>query len=201
MKTAYMIHGGGEDPSSCWFPWLKKQLEQNKYTVFIPQMPNRTEDISGWVDVLVRTITNQGQTIIIGHSRGCQAILRYLQNSSLKFAGIYLVAPFTKLKHDDWRSQSIAHWLKKPIDWMAIKKTAPIFVAIFSDNDDIVDVSESDIFKKNLGAKIIIEHKQGHFDDAAKITELPRLWSELNKTPTFSYNLKSCVFRLVVKSE
>lgn len=181
MTQAYIIHGGGEGPDSCWFPWLKQKLEKKGYQVSIPLMPERSVDIQGWVDVLNANIKPSPQTIIVGHSRGCQAILRYLQNAPALFSGVYLVAPYTKLKFNDWRSKSIEHWLSKPIKWSAVKKSAKTFVALFSDNDEIVDISQAKVFETNLGARVVLEHNKGHFDDAAKITELPSLLAEIDR--------------------
>lgn len=181
MKNAYIIHGGGEGPDSCWFPWAKRKLEQRGYRVSIPLMPERSVDIQGWVDVLESNIEPGTQNIIVGHSRGCQAILRYLQDVSGQFSGVYLVAPFTKLKFDDWRAKSIEHWLNKPIRWAAVKKSAKTFVALFSDNDEIVDISQAKVFETNLGAKVVLEHNKGHYDAASKITELPSLLVEIER--------------------
>ena len=46
-------------------------------------------------------------------------------------------------------------------------------IAIFSDNDPLVPITDSKIFEKELGAKIIIENNKGHFSGSDGITELP----------------------------
>ena len=40
-------------------------------------------------------------------------------------------------------------------------------------NDPFVPIIDAEIFKNKLGAKIIIEHNQGHFSGSDGITELP----------------------------
>ena len=40
MKQALILHGTDATPASNWFTWLKKQLEQDDYTVWLPQPPN-----------------------------------------------------------------------------------------------------------------------------------------------------------------
>ena len=46
-------------------------------------------------------------------------------------------------------------------------------MAIFSDNDPFVPLNDSKIFKNKLNAKIIIEHKKGHFDPSSGVRKLP----------------------------
>jgi hypothetical protein len=36
MKTAIIIHGTGGSPDENWFPWMKTQLEEQGYRVFVP---------------------------------------------------------------------------------------------------------------------------------------------------------------------
>ncbi len=47
------------------------------------------------------------------------------------------------------------------------------FVAIFSDNAKWVPLSDSRIFKEWLGAKVIVEHKKGHFSGSDNNLKLP----------------------------
>ena len=47
------------------------------------------------------------------------------------------------------------------------------FFCIFSDNDPYIPLSDAEIFKDNLNAKIIIEHNKGHFDPSSNIKEVP----------------------------
>lgn len=70
-------------------------------------------------------------------------------------------------------SQIAKPWLETPLNWDKIKSRANKFVAIFSDNDVVVPLSDSEIFKEKLNADIIIEHQMGHFNGSDGIKELP----------------------------
>ena len=52
-------------------------------------------------------------------------------------------------------------------------------VALFSDDDPVVPLSDAKLFEERLGAKVIVEKGNGHFDDDAGVTELPVVLDEL----------------------
>jgi len=186
MKIAYLIHGWEGNPDNCWFPWLKQELIKQGYTVTIPSMPNPTHPtIKEWVDTLNKIIKPDPETILIGHSIGCQAILRYLEslNSTIKFAGIFFVGGWVTLKPkavEETGSKEIAKpWLETPLNWQKIFPHSDNVITIFSTNDYFVYVEDSQIFKEKLHAKVIIEENQGHFDDESHIKKIPSLLREI----------------------
>ena len=54
-------------------------------------------------------------------------------------------------------------------------------IAVFSDDDPDVPMSDSRLFKEKLNAKIITEHNKGHFSDDAGVKELPVILNEILK--------------------
>lgn len=183
-KRAFIIHGWEGHPEEGWFPWLKKQLEQLSFEVKVPSMPSPEEPkIKEWTSFLSEQVGSPDEnTFLVGHSMGCQAILRYLENlpSDIKIGGIFLVAGFINLVNlESPEEEKIAKpWLTKPIGWKKIRLHTDNIVAIFSDNDTWVPLSDSKIFKDRLGAKIIIERKKGHFSGDDKVNTLPNLLKE-----------------------
>ena len=81
MKKAYLVHGWMGNPNNCWFPCLKEKLEELNFEVIIPQMPNPGEPkIETWVPHLQEIAKDADEeSIFIGHSIGCQTILRFLE--------------------------------------------------------------------------------------------------------------------------
>ena len=63
--------------------------------------------------------------------------------------------------------------------WDEVRKHASGFVAIFSDNDPFVPLTETDLFREKLGAEIIMEHGKGHFSGEDGIKELPVILENL----------------------
>ena len=184
-KRVFMIHGWEGSPDNCWFPWLKKELESRGFQVYTPEMPDSEEPkIEPWVSTLSKIVESpDSETYFIGHSIGCQTIMRYLQilPESTKVGGVIFVAGFFNLPNlETQEEKDIAKpWLKTRIDTDKIKTLTDNIVAIFSDDDPDVPLDDSELFKERLGAKIIIEHNKGHFSDDANVTELPIVLEEL----------------------
>ncbi|MBI2031081.1 MAG: serine hydrolase family protein [Candidatus Levybacteria bacterium] len=178
MKRVFIIHGWDGYPEEGWFPWLKSQLEK-EYDVIIPSMPD-TENpkIVPWVRKLEKTVGEiRKDDILIGHSIGCQAILRFLEKTDnhLKVDKVILVAPWLRLTNlEDEESWKIAKpWLEAPINLSKVKIKAKSFTTVFSDNDPFVPLNNKNDFKTKLGAKIVIERNKGHFNGDDGVTELP----------------------------
>lgn len=178
MKTIYLIHGWGGNPKSePWFEWLKKGCEKRKWRLIIPEMPETdTPKINEWIEKLDETIKNDNEIYLIGHSIGAQAIMRFLEKKELKVKGIIFVAGWFNLletAYEDESEKEIAKpWLETSIDYEKVKKGTEKILAIFSNNDSCVPVSDSEIFKEKLNARIIIKENQEHFNDTKQIKEI-----------------------------
>lgn len=185
-KRVFIVHGWDGHPEEGWFPWLRQELESKNFEVIIPQMPEaKVPKIENWVPALAAVVgvPNDG-TYFVGHSMGCQAILRYLDTLSegSKVGGAVFVAGFAKrltnLGIDDGEDEEAnnaiaAPWLERPLDWPKIKSILPKSAAIFSDNDPFVPLDNQDDFKEKLGSQIIIEHEKSHFSGEEGFTNLP----------------------------
>ena len=176
-KRVFLIHGWEGYPENCWFPWLKSQLEEKCFKVIVPSMPHPEEPtIKDWVCHLFDIVGESDKnTYFVGHSIGCQTILRYLERVKKPIGGVVCVAGFFRLLHLKTKEEKEAAkpWLESKMDYKKIKKNAGPIIAIFSDNDPDVDLGDKDLFEQHLDAKTIIEHCKGHFSDDAGIKELP----------------------------
>ncbi|MBI1972620.1 alpha/beta hydrolase, partial [Candidatus Woesearchaeota archaeon] len=120
MNTAVLIHRWDGNPGADWYPWLKKELEMKNFKVIVPSMPNTTEPkIEEWVSHLKKIVPNPDKnTYFIGHSMGCQTIMRYLETlPHVKVGGIIFVAGWFYLKNleNDEVEQIAKPWLTTPI--------------------------------------------------------------------------------------
>lgn len=181
MKRVFIIHGWDGEPDEGIFPWLKKELETKGFQVFNPAMPEPLNpQIDPWVKFLAEQVgIPDKDTIFFGHSIGSQTILRYLESLSedIKVSGAVFLAPWVNLNPIAYETDEdliIAKpWLETKLGWDKVKSHTNKFVAIFSDDDALVPISDSKIFENELGAKIIIEHGKGHFSGDTGIKELP----------------------------
>jgi len=181
MKRVFIIHGWDGHPEEGWFPWLKKRLEEKGFQVFNPAMPEPLNPkINEWVQFLREQVGSPDQaTYLIGHSIGAQTILRYLESlpENAKIGGAVFIAGWINLTDEAYEDDNDIEigrpWLETPINWAKVKSHTNKFTAIFSDNDPLVPMSDSEIFKEKVGAKIIVEHNKGHFNDESGTKELP----------------------------
>ena|SRR3989344_2294114 len=186
-KRVFIVHGWDGYPEEGWFPWLKKELKKRNFKVFVPSMPNPDEPtIDAWIQFLKKQVGNPDkETFFVGHSIGCQAILRYLKSlpQEKRVGGTIFVAGWIHLlpeAREEKGAEEIAKpWLETPILWNKIIKHTNNFVAIFSDNDPFVPKEDSKIFKEKLNARIILETDKGHFSGSDNINEFPTVLNSL----------------------
>lgn len=162
--------------------WLKFSLEEKGYEVFVPEMPEPAfPKIESWIGKLKDVVLLDKETIFVGHSIGCQAILRYLEtlDESIKISGAILMAPWMELDKQTTEDEGqegieIAKpWIETPVDFQKVKSHLGKVVAIFSNNDPYVPLSQKNLFEKELDAEIIVENDKGHFTVSDDIDKLP----------------------------
>src|SRR3989344_2380853 len=138
MKVrVYIVHKWDGLPSSNWYPWLKKELEQRGFQVIVPAMPDTEQPvIEKWVGYLSFELKNPDESVyLIGHSIGCQTIMRYLENlpKPHKLAGVLFVSGWFTLKQEKLKEEgeeimAIAKpWLETSIDTNKVRNTAQAF--------------------------------------------------------------------------
>lgn len=154
-----------------WRPWLKAELEKRSFSVSIPAMPKSLNPVqSEWVQTIKGLVGKSGDDcILIGHSLGVVAILRYLEVADKKVAGALLVAgpvEYNGLKE-------IENFFSKGFNWEEIRKNCEKFVVIISDNDRYVPIRHGEIYRKNLAAKVMLLPGRGHFSSDEGCTSLP----------------------------
>src|SRR3972149_11827600 len=126
MKRAIIVHGWDFNPDMNWYPWLKKELEKRDYSVIVPSMPETSEPkINDWVSYLEKIIGKLDEnTLLIGHSIGCQTIMRYLESSDYNGkVNVIFVAGWFKLDNLEGEDvENIAKpWLETQINFNKIK--------------------------------------------------------------------------------
>ncbi|MDO8728407.1 MAG: alpha/beta hydrolase [bacterium] len=181
MKKIYLVHGWEGTPGKL-FIWIADELKKVGFEVKALSMPNQDEPIiKDWVVKLKETvgIKPNENIIFVGHSIGCQAILRYvagLENPGL-FGGCVFIAPWLKVSGLETKEEeNIAKpWVEISIDDKKVLKHIPRnkIVAIFSDNDPFVPKANWDLFERLFGAKIIMESGKGHITENDGVNTLP----------------------------
>jgi predicted alpha/beta hydrolase family esterase/uncharacterized LabA/DUF88 family protein len=139
QKRVVIVHRWSGGPDDDWRPWLKDELEKRGHEVLIPEMPDtEVPVIEKWVNHLSSVVGKpDSDTYFIGHSIGCQTILRYLETVDTPVGGAVFVAGWFDLKNlEDKETEDIARpWVETPINIKKVKSVLPKSSLIISDND------------------------------------------------------------------
>ena len=182
MKRVFIIHRWEGGPDDDWRPWVKEELEKLGCQVFVPSMPDTNVPvIEKWLNHLSEIVgTPDSETYFIGHSIGCQIILRYLEKASVLVGGAIFVSGWFNLENlENEEVKQIAHpWITTPINIEKIKKVLPKSTLIISDNDPFGAFEENKQKFAELGSKIVILHEAGHITEDDGFRKLPELLVE-----------------------
>jgi len=162
-KRIIIIHCWEGYPNYCWYPKVKKDLEEKGFEVLVPEMPETNlPKLPAWLQKLKEVIGSPDEDLyLVGHSLGCITILKYLESleGDIKISGVVLVAGFT----DNLGFKEITGFFEEPVNFEKIKERCKNFIAINSDNDPYVALKYGDEFKNKLNAELIIKRNMGHF--------------------------------------
>lgn len=162
MKNAVILHGTNGYPEENWFTWLKGELEEKGYKVWLPQLPKCDKpNVDTYNKFLIQDWEYNSETTLIGHSSGAVEILSLLENlpEGIVIDKAILVAGFIDNLNWDALNELFIH----SFDWDKIKSKCKKFVLIHSDNDPYVPLEHGNVLKKNLGADLILKEGQKHF--------------------------------------
>lgn len=177
MARVFIVHCWGGKPQQKWYPWLASSLKARGHQVFVPAMPETdTPKIGPWLKKMKATVgAVRPSDVFVGHSIGCQTIMRFLLSQPKKCAAALLVAGFAMpMNFSAEEAATVLEWLYPTFDPALVKSKSRAWRAIFSSNDPWVDGNiNGQIFEKTLGAKVNIYPNRGHFSDEKKDRELP----------------------------
>lgn len=141
MKNAIILHGqpgrkeyyDPESPSMSnahWIAWLQAQLLKNDIAAATPEVPNAFKPEWELWKQEVERFDLKPDSIIVGHSRGCDFWLRYLsENKNISVGKVVLVAPSL-----GWHYSDDHYFGDYKIDSKLAKRTKGITI-FHSDND------------------------------------------------------------------
>lgn len=170
MKRVIIVHrweGGSQDD---WRLWLKTELERMGFEVLVPDMPDTDVPvIEKWVDKLKEVVgTPDSETYFIGHSIGCQTILRYLETIDTEVGGALFVAGWFNLENleDEEVAEIAKPWIETPIDIQKVQSVLPKSILLISKDDPYGAFQENvDKFSQFVTHTSVFDHA-GHFTES-----------------------------------
>ena len=176
MKVVLM-HGKNTNPNEKWYPWFEKQIKKKGIEYIAPKLLNAKDpEIGDWMEQLEQTNPDE-ETILIGHSRGGVAVLRWLEQLSKgkKVKKVILVATNSgNSKKRNKTENNRGFFTKEGYDFSKIKLHCDNFVVIHSKDDKWVSFDAGEENAKGLDAKFKIYYDKGHFGikESPKIPEV-----------------------------
>jgi predicted alpha/beta hydrolase family esterase len=134
MKAAIIPGNGSENIVNCnWYGWLFEELQsQHGVQAILRKMPDPVyarETI--WLPFMEKELGCNRDTLIIGHSSGAAAAMRYAETRQVK--GLVLISAYTSDLGDDVEKTS--GYFSRPWDWEAIKRNTEFRVQFGSKDD------------------------------------------------------------------
>lgn len=158
-KVIFLPGNGGDGNTSYgWFPYVKDELLKLGYEVINPVFPDGELAREHYWLKFLDSLKPDENTILIGHSSGAVAIMRYTENH--KILGSVLVAPcYTDLGLD---SEKLSGYYDLPWDWERIKSNQKWIIQFSSMNDPFIPIDEARFINNKLETKYF-ELDEGHF--------------------------------------
>ena len=184
MKKILILHGTSGNSKSNWFLWLKRNLEEQGYLVWVPDLPHAEKpNISRYNKFIFanKDWSFDEETYIVGHSSGAVAILGLLQHlpQDIKINTCVLVGSFK----GDLGWETLNELFLEKFNFDLIKSHARKFIFIHSDNDPYCPLEHAKYLAKKLDGKLIIKKGGGHFsaNDDPKWKKFPFILELLKK--------------------
>jgi len=178
MTKVYVVHGWGHSSNMPWIKWLEEELSlKHNFEVYALDMPNTDHPkIEEWVSFLKENVKEiDDATYFVGHSIGCQTILRFLEREpkSEHVKGCFFVAPWLEIIGLEDDEMAIAHpWTSSNINPSRVEQHTGNISCLFSSDDNFISREEIEKFKDQFGAKILMRSHSGHFENDLELREI-----------------------------
>ncbi len=161
-----LIGRWGTRPGRDWYPWFHTAADAD---VHIPEMPEPDNPTpAAWIDAVQRHLAEipaDTRVLLVGHSVGCQAIVRALSASPAvrPLLGAVFVAGWWTVGQP-W--PSLEPWCKTDYDFSRARKALPRSIVLVSTNDPFnPDFEENGaLWTERLGSEVHVVPGAGHFN-------------------------------------
>lgn len=166
---AILIHGnGGSTAADIWLPWVERSLASLGIGVTNVTFPDNVKARAQYWLPFIDELGADEQTILIGHSSGAVAAMRYAETHRL--LGSVLVG----VCHTDLGDafEAASGYYREPWQWQKIRDHQQ-WIAIYSSTDDPnIPIAEPRFVAAQLRCSYFEFNDRGHFVDARELPEV-----------------------------
>lgn len=163
MKPKIIIipgNGGSHIETDHWYGWLRDMLREKGYEVIANDMPDPiVAHANIWLPHIENVFKADENTIIIGHSSGAVATMRYLESHEL-FGAILVGACYSDLGEESERESG---YYIEPWQWEKIKSNVKWIVQFSSADDPYIPVDQPRFIHDKLNTEYFELSDRGHF--------------------------------------
>lgn len=143
-----------------WYAWVAKELKALGHQVIAQNMPDpELARKSIWIPHIKSKLGADENTIIVGHSSGGVAALRFIE--TYRLLGAVLVG----VNHTDlgWKQEQQSGYYDRPWNWSAVKRNADWITLFASQDDPYIPVTEPRFIHSKTDCEYHEYTDRGHF--------------------------------------
>ncbi|KAL9957919.1 hypothetical protein ACROYT_G034875 [Oculina patagonica] len=172
-------NGGGDVEHSNWYGWLRNKLQEKDVECVLKNMPDPvTARESIWIPFMEQQLSCNSNTVIVGHSSGAQAALRYAENHSV--LGLVLVSACVTDLGDP--NEKASGYYNRPWEWEKIRQNTQWIIQFGSSDDPFLPFSEQKQVAEGTAAEFHQYSDKGHFQSMAFPELVSKLMSKLQQS-------------------
>jgi uncharacterized protein len=166
---AILIHGnGGSTAADIWLPWLERELTASGVSVINRTFPDNVKARARFWLPFIEELGADENTILVGHSSGAVAAMRYAETHRL--LGSVLVG----VCHTDLgdNGEAASGYYSQPWNWQQIRENQG-WIGIFNSTDDPhIPIREARFIAAQLRCSYFESVDRGHFVDTHDLPEV-----------------------------
>ena len=159
IKAILIPGNGGGTPQDNWFPYLERELPKIGVMVINKQFPDSVLAREEFWLPFIKKIGADENTILIGHSSGAIAALRFAEKNKI-FGSVLVGAYYTDLGNENEKKSG---YFNSPWDWKSIKNNQSWIIQFASIDDPLIPIEEPRLLHKNLHTDYYEYQNQKHF--------------------------------------
>lgn len=171
MKAIIIPGNGNTSIESNWFPSVKRDLEDIGLEVIADNMPDPVlARCEYWLPFIKERLGSQ-EAVLIGHSSGAVAALRYLETDKAALAilvGVY----YTHLDDEDEKKSG---YFDTEWQWSKIRENASRIVTFASIDDPYIPIEQPRYIKEMTRSEYHEYIDEGHFGSDVGKTDFPEI--------------------------